>query len=101
MENFETIKDLLVYNDEADNNTTLAKMSSICGYGIEIMYVDEDTNIRFTSINPAECVVVYDNTLQENIIFAIRYYDEKVIGDDNKVITHVEVYDKNNITYYI
>ena len=101
IENFETINDLLVYNDEADNNTTLAKMSSICGYGIEIMYVDEDANIRFTSINPSECAVVYDNTLQENIIFAIRYYDEKVIGDDSKVITHVEVYDKNNITYYI
>ena len=25
IENFEAIKDLLVYNDEADNNTTLAK----------------------------------------------------------------------------
>ena len=101
IENFEAINDLLVYNDEADNNTTLAKMASIAGYGIEIMYVDEDTNIRFASIDPSECAVVYDNTLQENIIFAIRYYDEKVIGDDNKVITHVEVYDKNNITYYI
>ena len=74
-------------------------MSSICGYGIEILYVDEDTNIRFTSIDPSECAVVYDNTLQENIIFAIRYYDEKIIGDDNKVIAHVVGYDKYNITY--
>ena len=100
IENFEAINDLLVYNDEADNNTTLAKMASIAGYGIEIMYVDEDTNIRFTSIDPSECVVVYDNTLQENIMFAIRYYDEKIINSED-VITHVEVYDKNNITYYI
>ena len=100
IENFETIKDLLVYNDEADNNTTLAKMSSICGYGIEIMYVDEDTNIRFTSIDPSECAVVYDNTLQENIMFAIRYYDEKIINSKD-TITHIEVYDKNNIAYYI
>ena len=100
IENFETINDLLVYNDEADNNTTLAKMASICGYGIEIMYVDEDTNIRFTSIDPAECAVIYDNTLQENIMFAIRYYDEKIINSED-TITHVEVYDKNNITYYI
>ncbi|MBQ6630562.1 MAG: phage portal protein [Romboutsia sp.] len=100
IDSFEAIKDLLVYNDEADNNTTIAKMSSICGYGIEIMYVDKDTNIRFVSIDPSECAVVYDNTLQENIIFAIRYYDEKIIDTDN-TITHVEVYDKNNITYYI
>jgi len=100
IENFETIKELLVYNDEADNNTTLAKNASICGYGIEIMYVDEDTNIRFASIDPSECIVAYDNTLQENIIFAIRYYDEKLI-DTEDTITHIEVYDKNNITYYV
>ena len=43
------------------------------------MYVDEDTNIRFASIDPSECAIVYDNTLQENIMFAIRYYDEKII----------------------
>ena len=100
IENFEAIKDLLVYNDEADNNTTLAKMASIAGYGIEIMYVDEDTNIRFTSIDPSECAVVYDNTLEENIMFAIRYYDEKIMNSED-TITHIEVYDKNNITYYI
>ena len=62
------------------------------------MYVDEDTNIRFASIDPSECVVVYDNTLQENIMFAIRYYDEKIINSED-VITHIEVYDKNNITF--
>ena len=100
IENFETVKDLLVYNDEADNNITLAKNASVCGYGIEMMYIDEDTNVRFTSIDPSECVVVYDNTLQENIIFAIRYYDEKIVGSED-IITHIEVYDKNNITYYV
>ena len=98
IEKFEAINKLLTYNDEADHNATLAKMASICGYGIEMLYIDEDTNIRFASIDPSECAIVYDNTLQENILFAIRYYDEKTI--DNNTITHIEVYDRNNVTYY-
>ena len=33
----EELTDIFKYNDEADNNTTLAKMASIYGYAYEIM----------------------------------------------------------------
>ena len=80
------------YNDEADNNTTLAKMASIYGYAYEIMYIDKYAKPRFKAIDPAELIVCYDNTLEENIILAIRYYDEEV-GED-EVITRLEIYTK-------
>lgn len=100
IENYELLDEAFKYNDEADNNTTLAKVSSICGYAIEMLYSDEDAKARFTSIDPSECAIVYDNTLQENIMLAVRYFDEKVIGED-KVKTYIEVYDKEKITYYV
>ena len=99
IEQYEDIDKTLVYNDEADHNATLGKDSSISGYGIEILYSDENADIRLASVNPAECIVVHDNTLQEDIIYAIRYYDEKQIGSNN-IVTYVEVYDKEKITYY-
>ena len=40
IENFETINDLLVYNDEADNNTTLANMIKYKGYSKEKIVAD-------------------------------------------------------------
>ena len=88
----ESLTDMFRYNDEADNNTTLAKMASIYGYAYEIMYIDKCAKPRFKAIDPAELIVCYDNTLEENIVLAIRYYDEEV-GED-EVITRLEIYTK-------
>ena len=43
----EELADIFKYNDEADNNTTLAKMASIYGYAYEIMYIDKFAKPRF------------------------------------------------------
>ena len=88
----ESLTDIFRYNDEADNNTTLAKMASMYGYAYEIMYIDKYAKPRFKAIDPAELIVCYDNTLEENIVLAIRYYDEEV-GED-EVITRLEIYTK-------
>ena len=91
----ETITDIFRYNDEADNNTTLAKMASIYGYAYEIMYLDKNARPRFKAIDPSELIVCYDNTLEENIVLAIRYYDEVVRNNDlEETVTRLEVYTK-------
>ena len=88
----ETMTDIFRYNDEADNNTTLAKMASIYGYAYEIMYLDKNAKPRFKAIDPSELIVCYDNTLEENIVLAIRYYDEVVRNNDlEETVTRLEV----------
>ena len=91
----EAMTDIFRYNDEADNNTTLAKMASIYGYAYEIMYLDKYAKPRFKAIDPSELIVCYDNTLEENIVLAIRYYDEVVRNNDlEETVTRLEVYTK-------
>lgn len=91
----EELTDIFKYNDEADNNTTLAKMASIYGYAYEIMYIDKYAKPRFKAIDPSQLIVCYDNTLEENIILAIRYYDEVVRNNDlEETITRLEIYTK-------
>ena len=91
----ETMTDIFRYNDESDNNTTLAKMASIYGYAYEIMYLDKNARPRFKAIDPSELIVCYDNTLEENIVLAIRYYDEVVRNNDlEETVTRLEVYTK-------
>ena len=91
----ETMTDIFRYNDEADNNTTLAKMASIYGYAYEIMYLDKNAKPRFKAIDPSELIVCYDNTLEENIVLAIRYYDEVVRNNDlEETVTRLEIYTK-------
>ena len=95
----ERILDIFKYNDEADNNTTLAKYSSIAGYAVELLYIDENSNARFKALSGDEVAIVYDNTLEENILYAIRYFEEDVPGED-KTRTTINVYTSNTIQTY-
>ena len=79
------------YNDEHDHNTTLAKRASIGGYAVELLYIDEDTNPRFRAFGGNEVAIVYDDTIEDNILYAIRYWKEKVVNT-NEIITKCEIY---------
>lgn len=84
-----------LYNDEVDNNTTLAQEQSICGYAYELLYRDEEANVRFTCVNTEDIIVVYDNTLEEKELFAIRY----IQLDEN--IQKIYAYDKLSEYVYL
>ena len=94
----EQINNCFIYNDEVGNNITLAQEASISGYAYEVMYIDEDSNLRFKAINSEDMIVVYDNTIEEKIQFAIRYYDIYSLEDEE--IKEVVLYTKNEIIYY-
>ena len=79
-----------LYNDEVDNNTTLAQEQSICGYAYELMYTDEDSNVRFKCVDTEDMIVVYENTLEEKELFVIRY----VTDSEEKGIVYVYTKDK-------
>lgn len=92
------LNNFFMYNDESDENTTLAQEASICGYAYEIMYMDQDAQLRFKQVPTEEMIVVYDNTLEENIQFTVRYYD--VYNLDNEDVQEVEVYTKDRKIVY-
>ena len=77
------------YNDEADENTELAKSASIYGVAYELLYVSDDM-VRFKSLNPKECIPIFDNTLDSNLLAFIRYYDDyDVVHDKTSVMVEV------------
>ena len=85
------LNDIFLYNDEIDNNTTLAQEQSICGYAVELMYRDEKADIRFKCVDTENMIVVYDNTLDENIIFAIML--SKLSDDTYEISTFDKYYE--------
>jgi len=95
----ERITDLFNYNDEAAVNAELAKDASIFGVAYELLYTDENADIRFRKIDPIKAIPIYDNTLEEDLLYFIRYYDNVDIMTDKKT-TYVEVYSRDSICYY-
>lgn len=80
----EDLQLFLDYNDEQDENVLLEREASIKGTAYEIMYIDDNKNLRIAMVRPENTIVFRDNTLESNILFAIRYWDvdEKTIKAD-------------------
>lgn len=90
---------ILEYNDAADEDMELAKDMSIFGLAIEMQYIDLDGNNRIKKIDPREMILVYDDTLDEELLYGIRYYEGIDLLTDKKYY-NIEVYtDKEIINY--
>ena len=75
-------------NDMEDEESELAKMACIYGRAFELLYQDEETQTNVTYNTPENIFMVYDDTIKQEPLFAVRYgYD-----DDYKL--YGEVYTK-------
>lgn len=91
----EKLSDIFKYNDEQDENIQLAKEAGIKGTAFELLYFDEEANIRFGVVNPESLILVYDNSINPNPLYAVRYWYE----NDGKILK-AELYTADKIVYY-
>ena len=81
------------YNDEAAEDATLAKDASIFGSAYEQIYIDGDGNIRFQKLDAIRAIPIYDDTIEADLLYFIRYYtDEDIITGDTT--EYVEVFSR-------
>ena len=72
---------------------------SIFGLSVELMYLDEDAQIRLKRIDPRQIVLVYDDTLNNDILYGIRYFEcEEIESEDHYY--RIEVYSMDKIQHY-
>lgn len=86
---------ILGYNDAAAEDAELALDASVYGVGYELLYVDEDGNVRFKKLNPQEVIIIYDDTIEKDIIYAIRViknYDLKMDRTTYKVDVYSDLW---------
>lgn len=73
-------------NDMEDEESELAKMACIYGRAFELLYQDENTQTNAIYNSPENMFMVYDDTVKQEPLFAVRYG----VDEDNKL--HGEVY---------
>ena len=95
----EELNMVVEYNDSQDEDTELAKDMSIFGVGIELLYADEEGSTRIKRIDPREMILVYDDTLDEELLYGIRYYQCEDILTDQKYYI-IEVYSATDVSIY-
>jgi SPP1 family phage portal protein len=99
-ENIDELKMVFEYNDEQNENMELAKNCSIYGRAWEYMYIDDDGSIRFTMIDTKEIIPIYNDTIDDELVAIVRFYDEYNIIKD-AMETKVEVYTDDHIYKYV
>lgn len=94
-----TINELYSVNNEQAHNSLLSKDMSIYGVAYEMLYINENNEIKFAQLNPMEVFMIYDTSINPKPIGAVRYYTIKDYLT-SKSITKIEVYTDTMITYY-
>ncbi|MDT2805251.1 phage portal protein [Vagococcus lutrae] len=95
------INDFSIQNNEAYHNVLIKTDLSIYGRAYELERVDGDKNgtrVSLIRLDPEQVFVVYDDTVQNNSLFAVRYYSFS--DEENKVRNFAEVYTEDAIYYY-
>ena len=71
-------------NDMEDEESELSKMACIYGRAFELLYQDEDTQTNVIYNSPENMFMVYDDSIRQEPLFAVRYgvdKDNKLFGE--------------------
>lgn len=96
---FDVIQDVLNYNDVRTEDNEYLRNALIFGRAFEINYVDEDAIQRFKVLDSRECIPIYSNDLNNDLLYVIRYYVADTVNNDQDEY-YIEVYGNDFIRKY-
>lgn len=98
-EDITDIQDTLNYNDSVAQDMSMITNALIYGVAYELQWIDKYSQVRYSQINPLNCFAIFDNTLDCELLYFVRWYKLNAIDDNDKTFA-VEVYDKSTIRHY-
>lgn len=93
------IQDTLNYNDSAAQDMAMITNALIYGVAYELQWVDKYAQVRYCQVNPLNCFAIFDNTLDCELLYFIRWYKVNSIDETDSTYI-VEVYDSNSVRRY-
>lgn len=97
-EDITEIQEGINYNDDNAENIAWLNNALIYSVGYELQWLDEDAKARYAQANPLNAFAIFDNTLNSELLYFVRWYDADNLDDTNLV--YVELYDKETITTF-
>lgn len=85
------------YNDDSTQNVEVGKSCAVYGSACQMLWLDNQTRIRYTNIPIEQCVFIRSCDLENELIGFIRFWNEDI--DENKC-TYMEYYTKTDVTKY-
>ena len=92
------IQEVINYNDDNSENINWCSNALIYSVGYELAWLDKYAQIRYSQVNPLTAFPIYDNTLDCELLYFVRWY--KADNFDDTDLHYVEVYDMNTVKIY-
>lgn len=97
-DDIEEIMNILRYNDYQEKDAEFLLKALCYGTAAELMYLDETSQVRFTSIEPTQGFGIYDDSLSGDLLYFVRIYKQNEWDDSDKYL--VDVYSNYDIKHY-
>lgn len=97
-EDISEIINILNYNDYQSEDSDFLLDALVYGTAAELMYIDSEAHTRFKLINPLNCFGVYDDSLTNDLLYFVRWYDADEWNDSN--LLNVDVYSAYTVRHY-
>lgn len=97
-DNLEDYNTVLEEADEQDININLAVNCSKFGYGIQLLYLDENANVRFAVLDNRQTILIYSDEIGGKLLYCIRFWKTETV--DHHEDSYVELYTKDSVVRY-
>ena len=96
--NIDAVMNILRYNDYQSEDSDFLFNAVIYGTAAELMYIDSQGKTRFRLINPLQCFGVYDDSLENDLLYFVRMYKADDWNDSD--LYYVDVYSDYDVKHY-
>lgn len=97
-DDIEDVQKCLNYNDSAAADMAFITNALTYGVAYELQWLDKYAQVRYTQISPLSAFAVFDNSLDCELLYFVRWYKADAIGDSD--VHYFEVYDAQTKTIY-
>lgn len=97
-QNIDDVQDCINYNDSDAEDMAWCTNALIYGVGYELQWIDKYSQVRYSQVNPLNAFAIYDNTLDCDLLYFVRWYKRDNFDDND--IFNVEVYSDKTVKTY-
>lgn len=97
-EDIDEVMNILRYNDYQAQDSDFLLDALVYGVANELMYMDNESKVRFRLINPTMSFGIFDDSLTQDLLYFVRIYQQDAWDNSNTYC--VDVYDNFYIKHY-
>lgn len=97
-QNIDDVQIVINYNDSDSEDIQFCMNALIYGVAYELQWIDKFAQVRYSQVSPLNAFAIYDNSLDSELLYFVRWYDADSFNDNDLV--YVEVYSANDVKIY-